>query len=76
VTQAHNLERFRAPPCGQGTQQKATNLPDWTHFAKSWLQSDELESTNGDSAQRDSTVGSDAEWRMAQSLAVYLSLKL
>jgi hypothetical protein len=28
VTQAHNLERFRAPPCGQGTQQKATNLPD------------------------------------------------
>ena len=28
VTHAHNAERGRAPPYGEGTQQKATNLPD------------------------------------------------
>lgn len=76
VTHAHNTERCRAPPYGQGTQQKETNLPDWKHSVKSRLQADKLESTNRDSAQRDGTVGSDAEWSMAQSMAVYLSLQL
>lgn len=68
VTHAHDVERCCAPPHGQGTQQKATNLPDLRWQNTLWkcrLQSDELEYTNGDSAQRDGTVGSDAEWRMA-----------
>jgi len=34
---------------------------DRTHTGKCRLQSNELESTNGDSAQRDGTVESDAE---------------